>query len=642
MRFRLRRTPRGLRLAALAATVLALLSAPGARADVTPPSGGEVLADLHYPTGPQYLTMAPWETTSGWQIKEVIFTYVAKTDTLDVDIKTTGIAGDADGSGHPGGPDPRLTAAGGVNPANLGGLDSITVAFAAANANHTMGAGVAVAGVPEFKPADAPSDGFRLAQFLQGDPLQASYGNSITTSVGTLLYSPSAQHPDFEFTIQNFSKLFGMDLTNGFYFSAYAGSPDDEVVGEDKIGWTAVKGFQPEQQIINPPAPSGNLTPGAPPPPTAPLFIPPSRVNPGPGAVEPRSRRARRIGRLARQPPSPETCGGLTRTGRAVHPTCPRTRPIGRARGPRALRAGRQQRECRPAGGREPLGVALAASGPRRLRPRAVGELHADQGRAAPGQRRSHVELAAESGQGDQRQRRVERFGRCIRIRAPSPGLPLGPPEDVEGCPGYFATPISRHFPLGEEDGRGIDDADDRAGSDPTFGSGDPIGMADGVGAAEDAGGQGGRQPSAIGRRRADRAAVLDRPRTVVRLVGREPSGGPAEGLPEPVPSGLDGRRQGQAELDPRQPLVARRAVAAILVPSLGPGEPGDRVGHRRRVDRQPRGLGPEKGPRGVAIIVARVAMVLARPPRDLRREVGDGLPFRLVATDLPRPGHQA
>ncbi len=275
MRFRLRRISWGVRLAAIAATVLALLTPHRARADITPPAGGAVLADLTYPTGPQFITMAPWETTSGWQIKEIVFTYFAKSDTLDVDIKTTGIAGDADGSGHPGGSDPRLTAAGGVNPANLGGLDSITVAFAAANANHTMGAGVAVAGVPEFKPPNLPNDGFLLAQFLQGNSLQTSYGSPITTSVGTLLYSPSAQHPDFEFTIQNFSKLFGLNLGNGFYFSAYAGSPDDSVVGEDKIGWTPVHGFQPEQQIINPPAPSGNLTPGAPPSPT-PLFIPPT------------------------------------------------------------------------------------------------------------------------------------------------------------------------------------------------------------------------------------------------------------------------------------------------------------------------------------------------------------------------------
>ena len=270
---RRRRTAGVPRLQALAALALALLSACTARADVTPP-GGTVLADLKYPTGPQYIAMAPWMTQTGWDMREVVFTYFGKTDTLDVDIKTTGIAGDADGLGIPGGNDPLLAAVGGVNPANIGGRGSITVAFSAANANHSLGGPVAVAGVPEYKPANAPSDGFRLAQYNPDLSLQASYANSITTAVGTLLYSPSAQHPDFEFTIQNFSKLYGLSLANGFYFSAYAGSPDDVVVGEDKIGWTYVSGFQPQPQIINP-SPSGGLIPPTPPGPSpGPQFVP--------------------------------------------------------------------------------------------------------------------------------------------------------------------------------------------------------------------------------------------------------------------------------------------------------------------------------------------------------------------------------
>lgn len=269
-----RRTAGVPRLGALAIVALALFAAAPARADVTPPPGGTVLGDLTYPTGPQYVAMAPWMTQTGWDIREVVFTYFAKTDTLDVDIKTTGIAGDADGLGIPGGNDPLLAAVGGVNPANIGGRGSITVGFSAANANHTMGGGVAVAGVPEYKPANAPNDGFRLAQYNADLPLQASYANSITTAVGTLLYSPSAQHPDFEFTIQNFSKLFGLSLANGFYFSAFAGSPDDAVVGEDRIGWTYISGFQPQPQIINPTPSGGLIPPGAPTGTPAPQFVP--------------------------------------------------------------------------------------------------------------------------------------------------------------------------------------------------------------------------------------------------------------------------------------------------------------------------------------------------------------------------------
>jgi hypothetical protein len=264
---------RSLTAAALAAAAALLLSSPCARADVTPPSGGTVLADLVYQTGPQSIAMAPWMTQTGWDIREIVFTYYAKTDTLDVDVRTAGIAGDADGLGIPGGNDPQLTAAGGVNPANIGGRGSISVAFISANANHSFGSPVAIAGVPEYKPANAPNDGFQIAQYTGGASLQGSYGAPITTSVGTLLYSPSAAHPDFEFTIQNFSKLLGLNIANGFYFSAYAGSPDDAVVGEDHIAWSYISGFQPSQQIINH-TPAPWIQPPAPPIPSAPPFRP--------------------------------------------------------------------------------------------------------------------------------------------------------------------------------------------------------------------------------------------------------------------------------------------------------------------------------------------------------------------------------
>lgn len=261
------------RLMAATALTMALLATDRAEADVTPPPGGTILADLMYPTGPSSIAMAPWMTKSGWDIREVVFTYFAKTDTLGVDIKTTGIAGDADGLGIPGGNDPQLAAIGGVNPANVGGRGSISIGFSAANANHTMGGGVAVAGIPEYKPDNAPNSGFQLAQFIPNKSLQTSYGNPITTAVGTLLHNPSILNPDFEFTIQNFSKLYGLSLANGFYFSAYAGSPDDAVVGEDKIGWTYISGFQPQPQIINP-GPSGGFIPPPPPGPSAPPQFP--------------------------------------------------------------------------------------------------------------------------------------------------------------------------------------------------------------------------------------------------------------------------------------------------------------------------------------------------------------------------------
>jgi hypothetical protein len=263
----------GLLAAALGAVAALFLAVPCARADVTPPSDS-TLADLVYPTGPQYIAMAPWMTQTGWDISEVIFKYNANTDTLDVDVKTTGIAGDADGLGKPGGNDPQLRAIGGVNPANLGGRDSFSIAFVSANANHSLGNPVAIAGVPEYKPANSPNDGFQLATYTGGTSLASAYGGPVAMATGTLLYSPSAAHPDFEFTISNFSKLYGLELANGFYFSAYAGSPDDAVVGEDHIPWTYINGYQSAPQITNF-TPSGWLLPPEAPTPTpAPQFNP--------------------------------------------------------------------------------------------------------------------------------------------------------------------------------------------------------------------------------------------------------------------------------------------------------------------------------------------------------------------------------
>ncbi len=47
-----------------------------------------------------------------------------------VGVNTYGVAGNVDGNGTPGIPDPRLTAAGGTDPANFGGDKSMAVGFA--------------------------------------------------------------------------------------------------------------------------------------------------------------------------------------------------------------------------------------------------------------------------------------------------------------------------------------------------------------------------------------------------------------------------------------------------------------------------------------------------------------------------------
>ena len=223
-----------------------------ARADVT---GIQTLLVKDNPAG--LVAMAPWMTNSGWDIRQLNVTYDPKTDTLNVDLKFRGIAGDADGNGNPGTADPRTTLAGGVDLPHLGGRKSISVAFAGIDSNGTRGQALAIAGVPMDKSSYASSaglNGFRLASYIPGSyGLAVSYGAPLAgPATGQLLYDPSAANPDFEFKIFHFSKIPGADLTKGFYISAFAGSPDDVVAGEASIGWTRVGSFTPAPQVPEP------------------------------------------------------------------------------------------------------------------------------------------------------------------------------------------------------------------------------------------------------------------------------------------------------------------------------------------------------------------------------------------------------
>ena len=111
---------------------------------------------------PYQVAQAPWITQSGWVngwvIKDVQLNYNKATDTMQVGVAFYSIAGDP--SGNPTGSDPRVAAAGGSAPANLGGRDSITVEFAAPSTTNgnAPGAPVIVAGVPENKSSSSHGD----------------------------------------------------------------------------------------------------------------------------------------------------------------------------------------------------------------------------------------------------------------------------------------------------------------------------------------------------------------------------------------------------------------------------------------------------------------------------------------------------
>jgi hypothetical protein len=204
---------------------------------------------------PEWMTQQGWVT--GWNIQQVAVHYDQASDTLYVGIQMYNHtpAGNVDGNGTPGNPDPRLTAAGGQDPAHVGGLGSITMGIDTKNTGSVN----VLAGIPEFKyPSSVATgtDGFAVAlRNSSASPfggVEAQYGTVLTKNMGNLAFDPSSTHPDFEFTIKNFSTLPGLNLANGFGLEFYAGSPNDVIEGKDFLAETHVPSL--EGQTIPEPA----------------------------------------------------------------------------------------------------------------------------------------------------------------------------------------------------------------------------------------------------------------------------------------------------------------------------------------------------------------------------------------------------
>lgn len=191
---------------------------------------------------PQWMTDRGWIT--GWNMKDLRTRYEVASDTLYVGVNFLGIAGDVDGNGDPSAADPMTLSTHGTEMAHLSGRESITVAID----TDLSGKPDLVAGVPADKAkAGTGLNGFKVAKYdgtNQG--IQFSYGETLANHQGGLAFDPSAVHPDFIFTITNFSKLPGLNLENGFAIQAYAGSSDDVIVGEDHIALTTVPSPLPQ------------------------------------------------------------------------------------------------------------------------------------------------------------------------------------------------------------------------------------------------------------------------------------------------------------------------------------------------------------------------------------------------------------
>jgi hypothetical protein len=110
---------------------------------------------------------------------------------------------------------------------------------------------VIVAGIPGNKAQVGTGlDGFNVAKYVQmggvsgtgNHDLVTSFGTSITAGMGNLAFDPSLQHPGFEFTITNFSKITGINPANGMVVSVQDGSVVSIVTGKDALVGTVPEG----------------------------------------------------------------------------------------------------------------------------------------------------------------------------------------------------------------------------------------------------------------------------------------------------------------------------------------------------------------------------------------------------------------
>jgi hypothetical protein len=223
--------------------------------------GVVVITDSTHENDPIHIAQPSWMTesglVSGWNIKDLRLDYNSSTDTMYVGVNTYGVAGNVDGNGTPGIPDPRLTASGGTDPANFGGDKSMAVGFAPLTGTfNTMNlpTPVIVAGISGNKAQAGPGlDGFNVATYSSmggvsgtgNHDLVTSFGTTLTAGMGNLAFDPSLQHPGFEFTITNFSKITGINPANGMVVSVQDGSVDSIVTGKDGL-----VGSIPEAQQI--------------------------------------------------------------------------------------------------------------------------------------------------------------------------------------------------------------------------------------------------------------------------------------------------------------------------------------------------------------------------------------------------------
>jgi hypothetical protein len=164
----------------------------------------------------------PGQLPSGVFIQNIWLNYNSSTDTMNVGIQgytkngQQEIFGDASGT-----PNPTAN--------QFPNLASVAIAFAPVMQNaagqNAPGNPTIIAGIPQIKTSTDPSAmaNFSVSQYSANPGgLAFSFGNALP-GAGSLAFNPSAAQPDLEFTINNFSKISGVNLGKGLYMEAYSG-----------------------------------------------------------------------------------------------------------------------------------------------------------------------------------------------------------------------------------------------------------------------------------------------------------------------------------------------------------------------------------------------------------------------------------
>lgn len=255
--------------AVLAFGILAGMSRPAAAGPIT--LTGNVAADFTAANGSVYVPIdqgpgviagptgsTAGELPAGVFIQNVALNYNASTDTLYV-----GIQGyqNVNGQEEIFGDD-----SGNLNPANdqspnFTGVKSFALTFApvSSGSDPSTETGI-IAGIPYNKSIEPSNtiDGFTVSKYNGSTELQNGFG-SVLSGAGNLAFNPSAAHPDAEFTINNFSKISGINPADGLYLQVYAS--DSSAFPDPITGTQTTDGPVQTSQPILVPSPQGINTP---------------------------------------------------------------------------------------------------------------------------------------------------------------------------------------------------------------------------------------------------------------------------------------------------------------------------------------------------------------------------------------------